>query len=50
MTITNASPASAAFGGRLRFVLRFNISRHTQDRDRPVTSLMSQPATGNKIT
>lgn len=38
MTVTNTSPASAAFGVRLRFVLRLIKDSHKpQNRARPVT-------------
>jgi hypothetical protein len=44
MTMGNASPASAAFGVRLRFVLRFIKPQKTHlTEPPPVTSLVRHP-------
>ena len=45
MTMAYASPASAAFGVRLRFVLRFIKTLNPRDRAPPVTSLVRHPVT-----
>jgi hypothetical protein len=48
MTITNSSPASAAFGVRLRFVLQFKRTLETHIIE--CAGNIAGEASGNKIT